>query len=127
MSSSDDDCEIFEKRKRLVACIVGEWYAETYCLKHPCRTSSLQGRQWVRELQEGNPVRIFENLRMSAPVFQKLKRQLLNSGILEPTRNMGLDEMLAIFLFNVAHSSKNRDIQERFQRSGETISRNVQS
>ena len=78
----------------------------------------------MRELVLGNPVRIHETLRMSLPVFNQLKQELSQYG-LTPTRNMGTDEQLAIFLFTVSQSAKNRDAQERFQRSGETISRNV--
>ena len=124
MSSSDEE-EQFRLRKRQAAALVGQWYAETYCSKRPCRTSSLQGLRWVQELIEGHPIRIYQNLRMSLPIFNKLKQVLLSSGRIDRTKNMELDEMLAIFLFTVSHSSKNRDAQERFQRSGETISRNV--
>ena len=125
MSSSDDDDfhDLFEHKKRQAISIAADWYARTYCIKLPCRTSILQGPQWVQEITSGNPTRIFETLRMSQTVFMKLKTELLTSGALTPTRNMGLDELLAIFLFTVSHSSANRDVQERFQRSGETISR----
>ena len=44
-------------------------------------------------------------------------------GRLEPTRNMGVEEMVAIFLHILAHDIKNRVIKRQFMRSGETISR----
>jgi len=122
MSSSDDD-EALDAAKRQAVALVGPWYAESFCIEQLCRTSTLPGLLWVQELVSGNPVRIYENLRMSAPIFKRLRQELLNSGLIAPTRNMSVDEMLAIFLFPVSHSSKNRDAQERFQRSGETISR----
>ena len=77
----------------------------------------------MREIVLGNPVRINETLRMSLPVFNHLKQELSQYG-LAPTRNMGTDEQLAIFLFTVSQSAKNWDSQERFQGSVETISRN---
>ena len=129
MSSSscddDDDDECFEARKRQAVVLVGQWYTESFCIKQPCRTCTLQGLPWVQELLYGNPARIYQNLRMSASIFIRLKEQLLSSGLIAPSRNMNVEEMLAIFLFTVSQSSKNRNAQERFQRSGETISRKV--
>ncbi|CAI9267915.1 unnamed protein product [Lactuca saligna] len=43
-------------------------------------------------------------------------------GGLKPTRNMEIDEQVAIFLHILAHNVKNRVIICRFHRSGETIS-----
>src|SRR5216117_4617042 len=34
-----------------------------------------------------------------------------------------IEEQVAMFLFTVARSAGNRDVQERFQHSGETVSR----
>lgn len=46
--------EQFHERKRQVRALVGQWYAENFWLKRPCRTTFLQGLQWVQELvQEG--------------------------------------------------------------------------
>ncbi|XLR27791.1 hypothetical protein S83_055691, partial [Arachis hypogaea] len=42
---------------------------------------------------------------------------------LKCTRQMGVQEMVAMFLNTVGHGVSNRMIQERFQHSGETISR----
>ncbi|KAF7815082.1 protein ALP1-like [Senna tora] len=44
-------------------------------------------------------------------------------GGLRPTRNMLVDEQVAIFLHILSHHVKNRVIQFRFGRSGETVSR----
>lgn len=46
-------------------------------------------------------------------------------GLLSATRYVSVAEQLAIFLFMVGHNNSNRAAQERFQHSGETISRLV--
>ncbi|XLR18631.1 hypothetical protein S83_046543 [Arachis hypogaea] len=44
-------------------------------------------------------------------------------GRLEPSRNMGVEEMVAMFLYIIAHDVKIRVIKRQFVRSEETISR----
>ncbi|GKD12815.1 hypothetical protein Tco_1197222, partial [Tanacetum coccineum] len=44
-------------------------------------------------------------------------------GGLRASRNMDIDEQVAIFLHIIAHNVKNRVMRCRFYRSGETISR----
>ncbi|KAI3708695.1 hypothetical protein L2E82_38050 [Cichorium intybus] len=60
---------------------------------------------------------------MSRLCFTKLCVMLETFGGLKPTRNMDIDEQVAIFLHILAHNVKNRVIICRFRRSGETISR----
>ena len=124
-SSEEDDDASLDSQNRQIAGLVADWYAKTYCIKTPCRTSILRGSAWVQELMRGNPTRIYESLRMSVFVFTKLQRELSSSLLLKPSRHMDVEEKLAIFLFTLSQSAKNRDAQERFQRSGETISRKV--
>ncbi|XLR65108.1 hypothetical protein S83_015780, partial [Arachis hypogaea] len=42
---------------------------------------------------------------------------------LEPSRNMSIEEMVAMFLHIIAHDVKIRVIKRQFMRSEETISR----
>jgi len=42
---------------------------------------------------------------------------------LKPSRRMSVIEKAAMFLFTIAIGESNRQVQERFQHSGETISR----
>ncbi|XP_027169686.1 protein ALP1-like [Coffea eugenioides] len=44
-------------------------------------------------------------------------------GGLRPTRNMSLEEIVAMFVYTLAHHEKNRTIGLTFFRSGETVSR----
>ena len=62
-------------------------------------------------------------LRMDRRCFKKLCDMLERLGGLQPTRNMNIDEQVAIFLHMVAHNVKNRVVTCRLHRSGETISR----
>ena len=57
--------------------------------------------------------------------FTKLWCMLKTLGGLKPSRNMEIDEQVAIFLHILAHNVKNRVIICQFRRSGETISRHV--
>ena len=62
-------------------------------------------------------------IRMSRSCFTKLCHMLEIFGGLKPSRNMNIDEQVAIFLHILAHNVKNRVVISRFRRSGETISR----
>ncbi|CAL1353622.1 unnamed protein product [Linum trigynum] len=62
-------------------------------------------------------------IRMSCKSFEKLCNLLRDRGGLRCSWNMEIDEMVAIFLYTIAHNEKNRQNQITFRRSGETISR----
>ncbi|PWA73758.1 hypothetical protein CTI12_AA255950 [Artemisia annua] len=63
------------------------------------------------------------NIRMSTPAFSKLSKLLETRGGLRNSKHMLVDEQVAMFLHTLSHSEKNIIIVNRFQRSGETISR----
>ena len=54
---------------------------------------------------------------------KKLWHMLETFGGLKRSKNMEIDEQVAMFLHVLAHNVKNRVIISRFRRSGETISR----
>ncbi|CAN1286945.1 hypothetical protein LINPERPRIM_LOCUS19455 [Linum perenne] len=60
---------------------------------------------------------------MNCRCFQKLCQLLVSEGGLRCSWNIEIDEMVAIFLYTIAHNEKNRILQVVFRRSGETISR----
>lgn len=64
-------------------------------------------------------------IRMNRRCFTKLCEMLETLGGLRSSRNVSIDEQVAIFLHIIAHNVKNRVITCRFYRSGETISRYV--
>ena len=59
---------------------------------------------------------------MDKQVFSLLCAALVDHG-LKSTKHMGVKEIVAMFLHVLGHGVGNRIIQERFQHSSETISR----
>ncbi|CAN1791542.1 hypothetical protein LINPERHAP1_LOCUS19359 [Linum perenne] len=62
---------------------------------------------------------------MSRRIFWKLCKVLEERGGLTRTRNVEVDEMVAMFLLTIGHNAKNRTCQVLFYRSGETVSRTI--
>ena len=111
-----------------IAIEIGSQYIISWCLpKTPCRTSTLSGQQWVKELLEGSPTRFLQQCRMTIPVFNKLCSQCRNENLLKNTKNVTVEEQVIIFLHIVSQNQSNRAAQERFQHSGETIHRHLHS
>ena len=93
-------------------------------IPRPMHTSSLSGHAYIHELlNSDNSIRIQRVLRMKPEVFLFLCKELQDKGGLTPTRFITVKEQVGMFLFTVARSASNRDVQERFQHSGETVSR----
>ncbi|XVF56330.1 hypothetical protein PTKIN_Ptkin06aG0110400 [Pterospermum kingtungense] len=80
-------------------------------------------REYVRRLVHENDESCISQLRMNRAAFFKLCEMLQHIGGLKSTRNMNIDEQVAMFLHIIAHHVKNRVIRHNFQRSSETISR----
>ena len=100
-----------------------QWYAVTYLIKEPCRDSPLSGQAWVEQLLQGNPRRFRQNLRMDRNSYIYIRDLLLTKGLLEDSRHISVDEKLFIFLYIIGQRATNRNAQERFQRSGQTINK----
>jgi hypothetical protein len=60
---------------------------------------------------------------MSALQFALLWAELASTGDLSDSRYITAQEQLAIFIYWMVHGSSQQELQERFQRSGDTISR----
>nr|KAJ0228616.1 hypothetical protein LSAT_V11C100011940 [Lactuca sativa] len=91
------------------------------CIKH---LSSNVDRYPIlhRYVYESDTMSISQ-IRMSQMCFTKLCCMLETLGGLKPSRNMEIDEQVAINLHILAHNVKNRVIICRFRCSGETINR----
>ncbi|GMP59731.1 hypothetical protein CsSME_00022891 [Camellia sinensis var. sinensis] len=107
------------------------WYVQERYEKHmsktQCRTSILTGHVWITELYTGHVGRFQENVCMSKEVFATLHHTLVTDfGLQVPQRPHGLavEESVAMFI-HVLRGFQNREIQERFQHSSETVSRHV--
>jgi hypothetical protein len=90
--------------------------------REPYHTSALSGEAWLLELLCGHPNRIRTELGVSLEVFGNLVQELRDIGH-RNSRNVSLEEQLAIFLYMSVTGLTIRHVGERFQRSNETISR----
>lgn len=95
-----------------------------YC-KTPMHTSILSGQAWVNELLDGHDVRFSNQFAMEKFVFRRLIATLRNKAGWGGSKHVSAEEKLAIFLYACTTGLSNRKLQERFQRSGDTISKCV--
>lgn len=117
-----DDVDIELDELELVAAAAGYHYYN--CItKQPSRGSTPKGSGFLSELLSADNDVCREMLRMDKHVFHKLCDILRQRGMLRDTAGVLIEEQLAIFLNIVGHNERNRVIQERYQHSGETISR----
>ena len=122
-----------EHRRRVaaaVAALAGGIAASQSALDRdpvPQHTSILRGRTWVCELLAGNAARMQNNLGMNTHVFLRLLHALEEKAGLRDSRHISKEEKLAILLYALVTNCTNRKLAERFQRSGDTISRVIHS
>ncbi|OEL25824.1 hypothetical protein BAE44_0013157 [Dichanthelium oligosanthes] len=62
---------------------------------------------------------------MEKEIFYKLVEVLRDNNLLANSREVSVEEQLAMFLFCLSTNASNRSVQKRFQHSGETISRHI--
>ncbi|ETW06518.1 hypothetical protein H310_02749 [Aphanomyces invadans] len=101
------------------------WWAANFVVKEACHTSSLKGEEWIAELLHGNPRRFRNQLRMLPGTFLALLDMLQTKYTLKSSRFVSAREKLATFLYVVGQAGSNRGAQERFQRSGWTITQSI--
>jgi len=108
-----------------VAAVTLLYYYLTIAYKTPCRTSALTGRDYVNEVMAPNvnPVRFYEVFKMPKRVLNILIDSLIEQQLLGNSPRVSIEEKIAIFMSIVTRPASNRLAQERFQHSGETISR----
>ncbi|PPD75151.1 hypothetical protein GOBAR_DD27910 [Gossypium barbadense] len=80
-------------------------------------------RDYVKKLVYASGKTCIEQVRMNRTAFFKLCEMLESLGGLKSSRNMLVDEQVAMFLHIISHHLKNRVIKHHFRRSGETVSR----
>ncbi|KAK2454169.1 hypothetical protein QL285_001760 [Trifolium repens] len=93
-----------------------------YLLKQGNRFLYSHGWTWVRETLN-TPGESYNMFRMETHAVLKLEKLLVSRGWLHPSTEMTSLEALAMFLWSCAHSETNRNIQNKFGKSGETVSR----
>jgi hypothetical protein len=90
--------------------------------KEAYHTSALSGHGWVLELLTGHPDRIRCELGVRHHVFDRLLSNLRTLGY-KDSREVTLEEQLAIFLYTCVTGLSIRHVGERFQRANNTISK----
>ncbi|KAK1258135.1 hypothetical protein QJS04_geneDACA024823 [Acorus gramineus] len=85
--------------------------------------SSLSGAEYMSAILDGHPRPCLDLFRMEQAVFKALVKEFRDEGWLKDTNNVFVEEQVGIFLLIVGHNARNRVCQDRFQHSGETISR----
>lgn len=120
-----------EQRCRLAAFLVTAGaaataaYSQPWYERTPYHTSELTGRRWLDELFNGHSNQMLDNLGIRAAVFTRLCNELAARSGLQGTRGLEKEERVAIFLYLGRHAANQCALAERFQHSGDTISRCV--
>ena len=99
------------------------WYHDKYFVKEPARNLELERHSFLNSLYRGTETDCIEQLRVSKKTFFKLCRILQEKGQLVKTKNVPIDEAVAMFLHILAHNLKYRVVHFSYCRSMETISR----
>ncbi|KAF8413837.1 hypothetical protein HHK36_001831 [Tetracentron sinense] len=96
-------------------------------VKEPSIDMEEESKNWLNRLYNGRQSTCLEQLRITKEGFRKLCRLLHDKCGLMATRNVTIEEVVAMFLHILAHNLKNSTIKCCFRRSGETVSRQFQS
>ncbi|XP_034932828.1 uncharacterized protein [Populus alba] len=126
----DDSGDLFWRRecdrKKLVICTARAMalYHETYIYKESCMNSYNTGMRWLLEIINGHWIRCVNMFRMDSDTLKSLALKLETMYGLKPSRRMSVIEKLGMFVYTLALGASNKEVQERFQHSGETVSRN---
>ncbi|KAK2655830.1 hypothetical protein Ddye_008882 [Dipteronia dyeriana] len=115
-----DEIEFNEVVVNVVRATV--YHYNNFLIKEPCKNSTRTGWMFMMEILNGNDRRCQEQFRMGKHVFVKLCDRLRSYG-LTSTKEVRLEEAVGMFLMTLEHGVGNRIIQEQFQHSGETVSR----
>ncbi|XP_070667098.1 protein ALP1-like [Malus domestica] len=118
-----------KKRKIIVSTIiyvivmVMHWYSTSVLLKEPSNDWDQERQSFLGRLFDGKDSTCIEQLRVSKSAFKQLCEILQGIGGLVRTRNVSIEESVAIFFNILAHNLKFRVIGFHYYRSKETISR----
>ena len=92
-------------------------------LRLPYNDLELTGALYPQAVLQGNPRRCQAIFRLPASTIYFLCEELLAIEIEPASKLVSIEEQLCIFLYIVGHKNSNNEAQDRFQHSGETISK----
>ena len=124
-----------EKRKNLkiiigitsIMSVIATWYTEKFMVKEPSHDWDQERQSYLKRLYDGSEVDCIEQLRVSKSAFKSLCKVLQEKGGLVQTKQVTIEEAVAMFLHILAHNLKYRVIKFAYYRSKETISRQFNS
>ncbi|XP_062088771.1 uncharacterized protein LOC133795333 [Humulus lupulus] len=90
-------------------------------IRRPLHTSDMSRRQYLLELLNGHPDRLFYTIRMDINTFRSLCRRLVEMEVIEHDKVISVEEVVVMFLWIVTHNQRVRTVAERYQHSGETV------
>ncbi|XP_004969050.2 protein ALP1-like [Setaria italica] len=105
----------------MAAVMIGTYY-DTYMDKAPHRVPTVSGIEWVHETLCSRTA-CYNMFRMSSVLFYQLHDLLVENYGLRATRGMTTMEALGMFLWVIGAPQSLRQVEDRFVRSLETISR----
>ncbi|XP_020249197.1 uncharacterized protein LOC109826581 [Asparagus officinalis] len=123
-----EDDDIIMVVVSFIVAAIGAWYYTKHMVKESSRTHEEEDertylrKSWIRNLI-CNANNCVEQLRMNPQAFKRLCDVLCTRGGLVASRNVTIEEIVAMFLHILAHNVKNRTSKTDFYRSNETISR----
>ncbi|KAL5578857.1 hypothetical protein UlMin_011299 [Ulmus minor] len=88
----------------------------------PMHTSIRTGHEYMLELLNQHPDRMFNKIRMYRPCFEMLIQVLRQQTALQNSRYLTLEEQVMIFVYVISQKATNRMAMEDWQHSGSTIS-----
>ncbi|WVZ98160.1 hypothetical protein U9M48_043629, partial [Paspalum notatum var. saurae] len=92
-------------------------------LREPCRYDPESRSKNLNDIIYESDILCIQQLRMDRRCFWTLCSLVTEIGGLRDTRNVKVEEMVAMFLHVLAYDEKSRSIRTDYQRSQETISR----
>jgi hypothetical protein len=112
-------------RNKLLLCMAGALvlYYNNYIYKEPCMVSYNTGMRWLNEILNWHWKRCVNMFRIDADTLQSLCVDLETLYGLKHSRRMSVIEKVDMFLYILALGASNWKVHERFQHSGETVSK----
>ena len=104
-----------------VAIAIKMYEKQQRAIKRQCCTRQLSGIEFVQELLNGHPDRMYNMFRMDKEVFIRLYYTLEHLQLLEHDRHVCIEEAVAMCLYILSHGAVIRVVSERFQRSVDTM------
>ncbi|KAF5354500.1 hypothetical protein D9758_012403 [Tetrapyrgos nigripes] len=95
--------------------------AATSQRRRPFLSGIFIGQMWLEDMLKGRNERFRRMFGMNKRVFHGLVQELSNTCGLKDSRYVSAEEKVAIFLHTMVSTCSNRELQEHFQRGGDTI------